>query len=119
MIIFLILLVCTTFGYEPFFEEINCQEFNKNCRECVRYVQNFKDNIRGCQWCDMPNYFDSYCFNPNTTICKGKIQEICQLDPLIMSVVSVLCLLPLLIVILLIVLPSLISCIKKRQTKQD
>ena len=85
------LLLCVAWAFEPFYEEVNCADFGKNCRECVRYTQDFKDFRRGCEWCSMPNYFDSYCFNPNTTVCTGTVQDVCQLDPVIISVLCVLC----------------------------
>ncbi|ELP88370.1 hypothetical protein EIN_228330 [Entamoeba invadens IP1] len=119
-VVLVLVLIGTVRSYDPLFEEVNCTEFTNNCRECVRYVKDYKDIRRGCSWCTMPNYFDSYCYNPNTTSCKGTLEDVCQMDPMIMSVVSVLCLLPLLIVMIFLILPSLIKCIKKiKRSKLD
>ena len=110
------LLLSVACAFQPFYEEVNCADFNKNCRECVRYTQDFKDFRRGCEWCSMPNYFDSYCFNPNTTVCAGTVQDVCQLDPVIISVLCVLCVLPLLIIMAVLVVPTII---KKLKPKKD
>ena len=117
--IYLFFLFIIVNGYEPFYEQTQCENYGDNCRECVRYVENFEEKRRGCEWCEMPNYFDSYCFNPNTTVCKGKIQEICQMDPFVVSIAFGLCILPLVIIILILIFSLCIKKFKKLQTKEE
>ncbi|KAL7721489.1 Uncharacterized protein QTN25_001158 [Entamoeba marina] len=118
--ILFIFTLCVTpiSAYESLFSDLDCSEYSRNCRECVRYVSDFQDHRRGCEWCNMPNYFKSYCFNPNTTTCKGEVEDVCKFDPYMFSLVIVLCMLPLCILIIWLVFPTIMKFVKKAE-KED
>ena len=112
------LFLITTKAYKPYYDQINCSMYNTGCRQCVRYVSNFEDHQRGCSWCSQPNYFHSYCFNPNTTVCNGTVNDVCPADKYLISITSVLCLLPLIVIIILLIVPMIVKKIQRIQ-KQD
>lgn len=118
IIIFLLFIVLTK-AYKPFYEQVNCSAYSTGCRQCVRYIENYQEYQRGCSWCQQPNYFDSYCFNPNTTVCNGTVNEVCPADTFIISVTSVLCLVPLIVIIFLLIIPILFKKIIKNQSKME
>ena len=117
--IIFILFISTTIAYKPFYEQVNCSMYNTGCRQCVRYIENYQEYRRGCSWCQQENYFESYCFNPNTTVCNGTVNEVCPVNEYLVSVTSVLCLAPLIIIIILLIIPILLKKIKKIQTKTE